>query len=169
VLSDEERGREASALFTEWASAHWIRGLTVNADFAPDDEAEQWIDDHRTACPERLVSGALAAMAHAGVKVERGPIMLRENRLYVVIEGQELMARDLIDGSPNLAVSYIFGRLDEISAGHGRNERWRAWYTGDPVGAAFFVTPDQLITSAKIDVRQLNTGGSDWWDTFSTH
>jgi len=152
---------EASALFTEWASEHWIRALTVNADFAPDDEAEQWI--------EELLAGALAAMDHAGIKVARGPIMLRNNKFYVPIEGQELMARDLIDGSPNLAVSSIFGRLDEVAAARGRNERWYAWYFGDPVGAAFFVTPDQLITSARVDVRQLTTGGSEWWDTFSPH
>jgi hypothetical protein len=68
------------------------------------------------------------------------------------------MIRDIDNESADLAVEHLFGRLDVIATAQGRRERWNIWYTGDPVGAAFFVTSEELITSAGIDVRDLNTG-----------
>jgi len=71
------------------------------------------------------------------------------------------MARDFDNESADLAVYNIFGRLDAIAAARGHRGRWHIWYAGDPVGAAFFVTPEELITTAGVDVRDLNT--SEYW------
>lgn len=144
---DEMRAHQ---LFGEWGEDHWHRAVFVNADFAPDDEAQQWV--------EELLTGALAAMSQAGVAVTRSPLCMADDRIYVTLDGRELMARDLDNESADLAVYHVFGRLDEIAAARGHRERWNIWYTGDPVGAAFFVTSEELITSAGIDVRELNTG-----------
>lgn len=143
----------AHKLFGDWSEDHWHLAVFINADFAPDDEAEAWV--------EELLAGALAAMANAGLAVTRTPLRTDDGKIFVTLDGQELMARDLDNESADLAVEHLFGRLDAIAAAQDRRERWNLWYTGDPVGAAFFVTPEELITSAGIDVRDLNTG--EYW------
>lgn len=145
--------KTASQLFTEWNTQHWHRAVVVNADFAPDDEAKDWV--------ETLLTGALAALADAGINVDRSPLRVDDGKIYLTLDGQELMARDLDNESADLAVYNVFGRLDAVAAAHGHHGRWHIWYTGDPVGAAFFVTANDLITSAGIDVRDLNT--SEYW------
>lgn len=144
---DEMRAHQ---LFGEWSEDQWHRAVFVNADFAPDEEAREWV--------EELLAGALAAMSQAGVDVARAPLRAEDGKVYVVLDGRELMIRDVDSESADLAVQHLFGRLDAIATARARRERWNIWYTGDPVGAAFFVTPEELITSAGIDVRDLNTG-----------
>lgn len=139
--------------FEEWGTEHWHLAVFVNADFAPDDEAEEWV--------EKVVTGALTAMANAGIAVTRTPLRADDGKIYVTLDGVELMARDLDNESADLAVYNIFGRLDAIAATRGHRGRWHIWYTGDPVGAAFFVTPEELITPGGVDVRDLRT--SEYW------
>ncbi len=149
----------AHRIFADWSAEHWSRAVLVDADFAPDDEAEQWVED--------LLTGALAAMANAGVEVARTSLRSVDGKIFVALDRHELMARDIDNESADLAVYNIFSRLDAIAACRGRRERWHLWYTGDPAGAAFFVGTEELTTAAGIDVRELNTG--ETWFRVSSH
>ena len=148
---------EAHTLAAEWESAHWHRGVLLNGDYAPMEEAEALDLPSIT----RFVLKALAAMADAGVVVSRGPLRVVDDKLVVELDGVELMARDPIHDHPSLAVEVILGRLDTIAAQRESVARWHFWYTGDPVGAGFFVTPEELITTVGIDVREL--GAAQTW------
>lgn len=143
----------AHTISGNWGSEHWHRGVFLLGDYAPSEEAEQWV--------EELLSGAIGAMADAGVEVSRGPLRVVDDKIFVEIDGADLMARDPIHDHPSLAVEVILGRLDSIAAQRESRARWHFWYTGDPVGAGFFVTPEELITSVGTDVRELGT--SEKW------
>ena len=52
---------------------------------------------------------------------------------------------------------------ERTTARRGCAERWYYWYTGDPVGMAYFVTSKELITSSGVDVRELGTG-EQWYE-----
>ena len=62
----------AHKLFGDWSEDHWHLAVFINADFAPDDEAEAWV--------EELLAGALAAMANAGLAVTRTPLRTDDAR-----------------------------------------------------------------------------------------
>lgn len=142
---------QAHQIFDNWSTTHWHRAVPLNGDFAPEEEAEQWLDE--------LLTKALVAMADAGIEVARGPLRLVEDTFWVEIDKIDLAARDLAHGPhPSLDIEVILARLDDIAADHKSRARWHFWYTGDPVGAGFFVSPEDLITTAGVDVRQLNTG-----------
>lgn len=145
----------AHKLFGDWNTDHQARGVFVNGDHAPPEEAEQWV--------EELIGGMVAAMADAGVAVPRGPIRLHDGKVFVELDGDDFMARD-IDGEGDRApvsLERTLSRFATIVARRGSEERWYFWYTGDPVGMAYFVTSEELITSAAIDVRELGTG--EYW------
>lgn len=140
---------EAYRVFVDWGSEHWHRGVFLDGDYAPMDEAEHWV--------EELLSQALAAMADAGVEVSRGPLRVLDGKLFVEVDGVDLMVRDPVHDHASLSIEVVLGRLEAIAADRESGARWHFWYTGDPVGAAYFVTPEELITSAGIDVRELGT------------
>ncbi|SHX67341.1 Uncharacterised protein [Mycobacteroides abscessus subsp. abscessus] len=142
----------AYKLFGDWSSEHQARGVYIEGDYAPEDEAEEWV--------EALVGGMVAAMADAGFTVPRGPIRVHDGKVYIELDGDDFMARD-IDGEGDRApasLERILSRFATIAARRGCAQRWFYWYTGDPTGMAYFVTPEELITSAGVDVRELNTG-----------
>lgn len=144
---DEMRAHQ---VFGEWGETLWHRGVYLDGDFAPEDQAEQWV--------EELVSKALTAMADAGVEVSRGPVRVVGDQLIVELDGVDLVARDLRDGHASLSIEVILSRLDAIAADRGAAARWHFWYTGDPVGAGFFVTEQEMVTTAGVDVRELDVG-----------
>lgn len=135
-------------LFSEWSTEYWGRAVSVDVDYAPDDEAQRWV--------EELLTGALAAMANAGVEVTYSGLRTVDEKVFVTLGGQDFVARDMAEGSLDAAVTAILGRLDAIAAAQGHRERW--YVCGDPVGSGFFVTPEELITSAGVDVRELDIG-----------
>jgi hypothetical protein len=127
-------------LSTDWQMAHHDRGVFINGDHAPADEAAQWVED--------LVGGMVAAMADAGVDVARGLVRIREGKVFVKLDGKDFMARD-IDGEGDRAPASLertLSRFAAIAEKHGCAERWYYWYTGDRAGMAYFVTPKELIT-----------------------
>lgn len=138
----------AHQLFGEWTTEYWGRAVTVDTDFAPDDEAHKWVGE--------LVSGALAAMTNVGVEVTRSGPRTADEKIFVTLDGQDFVAREMAADSLDVAVTAILGRLDAIAAAQGHRERW--YVCGDPVGSGFFVTPEELITSAGVDVRELDIG-----------
>ncbi|WP_066897698.1 hypothetical protein [Mycolicibacterium houstonense] len=147
----------AYQLFGEWSNRHQARGASIEGDYAPEDEAEEWV--------EKLIGGMVAAMADAGVAVPRGPIRVHGAKVFVELDGDDFMARD-IDGEGSRApasLERILSRFATIAAQRSCAQRWYYWYTGDPTGMAYFVTPEELITSAGIDVRELNTG-EQWYE-----
>ncbi len=154
-MTDEiARAYELSA---EWQMNHQARGVFINGDHAPEDEAEQWVED--------LVWGMVAAMADAGVDVPRGPVRIRDGKASVKLDGKDFMARD-IDGEGDRAPASLeraLSRFAAIAEKRGCAERWYYWYTGDPVGMAYFVTPKELITPGGVDVRELGTG-DQWYE-----
>ncbi|OBB29095.1 hypothetical protein A5792_19995 [Mycolicibacterium peregrinum] len=133
-------------LFGHWTDGHRHRAVLVDTDFAADNET--WV--------EELLTGALAAMANAGVEVTRTPLRNADGRIYLTLDGQETMALDVDNGSLHDGVHGILGRFDAIAAGRGRRERWNV--CGDPVGVGYFVTPEELVTPAGVDVRELDIG-----------
>jgi hypothetical protein len=81
------------------------------------------------------------------------------------LDGDDFVARD-IDGEGDRApasLERILTRFATIAARRGCAERWFYWYTGDPVGMAYFVTSKELITSSGVDVRDLGTG-EQWYE-----
>ncbi|WP_100522425.1 hypothetical protein [Mycobacteroides abscessus] len=141
----------AYQLFGEWTDDHRHRAVLVDADFAPDDAA--WV--------EELLAGALAAMANAGIEVSRTALRTADGKISVTLDGQELTALDVDNGSLHDGVHSILHHLDAIAAGYGRGERWNV--CGAPVGVGYFVTPEELVTPAGIDVRALDIGES-WYE-----
>ncbi|CPR69794.1 hypothetical protein [Mycobacteroides abscessus] len=144
-------------LFGDWGTDHQDRGVFINGDFAPQEDAEEWV--------EELIGGMVAAMAHAGAVVQRGPIRVRDGKVFVELDGDDFLARD-IDGEGSRApasLERILSRFAATAARRGCPQRWLYWYTGDPVGMAYFVTPEELITSAGVDIRELGTG-EQWYE-----
>ncbi|OMC32322.1 hypothetical protein A5742_16140 [Mycolicibacterium fortuitum] len=113
---------------------------------------------------EELVTEALSVLAKVGIPVTRTPLRTADDKIYIALDGQEILARDINDDCLD-AVHAVLGRLEEITAERGRRERW--YVCGAPVGSAFFVTPEELVTSARVDVRQLNIG--EQWYQISSH
>lgn len=147
----------AYKIFGDWSTEHRARGVYIEGDYAPGDEAEAWV--------EELIGGMVAAMADAGVTLLCGPIRVHDGKVFVELDGDDFMARD-IDGEGSRApasLERILSRFATIAARRGCAERWYYWYTGDPTGMAYFVTPEELITPAGIDVRELNTG-EQWYE-----
>ncbi|WP_135452614.1 hypothetical protein [Mycobacterium sp. DL99] len=147
----------AYQLFGEWSKDRQERGVFINGDFAPQEEAREWADE--------LIGGMVVAMAHADVLVQRGSIRAHDGKVFVELDGDDFMVRD-IDGEGSRAsasLERVLSRFATIAARRGCAQRWFYWYTGDPVGMAYFVTPEELVTSAGIDVRELNTGES-WYE-----
>lgn len=150
-------GMAAHQLFGDWGNDHQDRGVFINGDFAPQEDAEEWV--------EELIGGMVAAMAHAGVVVQRGPTRVHNAKVFVELDGDDFMARD-IDGEGSRAsasLERVLSRFATIAARRGCAQRWFYWYTGDPVGMAYFVTPEELVTSRGVDVRELGTG-EQWYD-----
>lgn len=154
-MTDEiARAYEVSA---DWQMDHQARGVFINGDHAPSDEAEQWV--------EALIGGMVAAMADAGTDVTCGPVRIRRGKIFVKLDGQDFMARDIDDegdGAP-ASLERTLSRFAGIAEKRGCAERWYYWYTGDPVGMAYFVTPKELITPSGVDVRELGTG-DQWYE-----
>ncbi|MBN7571230.1 hypothetical protein [Mycobacteroides abscessus] len=142
---------------TDWMNDHRSRGVFINADFAPAEEAEQWV--------EELVVGMVAAMADAGEVVSHGRIRTTSDRVVVELDGADFMARDIDgDGSkPQESVERLLARFARIAADRGCAQRWFYWYDGDPVGMAYFVTSAELKTLAGVDVRELGTA-EQWYE-----
>ncbi|OLT77613.1 hypothetical protein BKG58_22145 [Mycobacteroides abscessus subsp. abscessus] len=152
-----EQVARAYELSADWQLNHQGREVFINGDHAPADEAEQWVED--------LISGMVAAMANAGVDVARGPVPIRDGKVFVKLEGKDFMARDINgerDRAPD-SLERVLSRFAAIAEKRGCVERWYYWYTGDPVGMAYFVTPKELITPVGIDVRELGTG-DQWYE-----
>lgn len=141
---------EAHTLFGQWSEDHRSRGVFFDADFAPDDEALEWV--------EALVAGALAAMVDAGTQVVLAETGLRDGRVYMVLNGEEVVVRDIEGAAADEALPGLFGCLDQIAAAQVRPERWNVYYDGDPSGMAYFVAPEELVTSTGMDVRDLDVG-----------
>ncbi len=57
----------------------------------------------------------------------------------------------------------ILSRFATIATRRGCAQRWFYWYTGDPTGMASFVTPEELVTSSGVDVREFGTG-EQWYE-----
>lgn len=150
-----EQIARAYELSADWQLNHQRREVFINGDYAPADEAEQWV--------EELISGMVAAMADAGVDVARSPVRVQDGKVFVKLDGKNFMVRD-IDGEGDRAPASLeraLSRFAAIAEKRGCAERWYYWYTGDPVGMAYFVTPKELITPGGVDVRDLGTG--DQW------
>ncbi|MEX3656232.1 hypothetical protein ABFW14_14660 [Mycolicibacterium fortuitum] len=147
----------AYQLFGDWSNAHQARGVSINGDFAPEEEAQEWAAE--------LIGGMVAAMAHAGVVVERGPIRVHDGKVFVELDGDDFMVRDIdCEGSrASASLERVLSRFATIAARLGCAPRWFYWYTGDPVGMAYFVTPEELVTSSGVDVRELGTG-EQWYE-----
>lgn len=141
---------EAHTLFGQWSEDRRARGVFIDADFAPDDEAIEWVD--------ALFVGALAAMAEAGVRVGQTELQARSGRIYAILGGEEILVRDIDSGAADTAIPRLLGHLDEIAAARERRERWNVFYEGDPAGMAYFVAPEELFTSTGMDVRDLDVG-----------
>lgn len=62
-------------------------GVFINGDFAPQEDAEEWVG--------KLIDGMETAMAHAGVQVQRGPIRVHAGAVFVELDGDDFMARDI--------------------------------------------------------------------------
>lgn len=152
----EETAAAYEAL-TDWMTAHQSRGAFFNGDFAPEEDAEDWV--------EELVSGMVAAMADAGEDVRRGPVRTAGTQIFVKLAGEDFMARDVgAEGSraPH-SVERILARFARVATDRGCAQRWYYFYEGDPAGVAYFVTPDELKTSAGVDVRDLHTA-EQWYE-----
>ncbi|WP_255773549.1 hypothetical protein [Mycobacteroides abscessus] len=147
----------AYQLFGYWSNAHQARGVSINGDFAPEEEAQEWA--------EELIGGMVAATAHAGVVVERGPIRVHDGKVFVELDGDDFMVRDVAgEGSrASASLERVLSRFATIAARRGCAQRWFYWYTGDPVGMAYFVAPEELVTSSGVDVRELGTG-EQWYE-----
>lgn len=152
-----EQIARAYEISADWQLNHQHREVFINGDQAPADEAEQWVED--------LISGMVAAMTDAGIDVTRGPVRIRRGKIFVKLDGQDLMARDINDEADRAPASLdrILSRFAAIAAQRGCAERWYYWYTGEPVGMAYFVTPKELITPGGVDVRDLGTG-DQWYE-----
>ncbi|AMD54556.1 hypothetical protein [Mycolicibacterium fortuitum] len=109
------------------------------------------------------MTNALSVLAKVDIPVTRTPLRTADDKIYIALDGQEILARDINDDCLD-AVHAVLGRLEEITAERGRRERW--YVCGAPVGCAFFVTPEELVTSAGVDVRQLNIG-EHWYQISS--
>ncbi|SIJ23044.1 Uncharacterised protein [Mycobacteroides abscessus subsp. abscessus] len=145
----------AYELSADWQLNHQHREVFINGDHAPADEADQWVED--------LISGMVAAMADAGIEVPRGPVRIQDRKVFVKLDGKNFMARDIdaeADRAP-ASLERVLSRFAAVAEKRGCAERWYYWYTGDPVGMAYFVTPKELITPGGVDVRELGTG--DQW------
>lgn len=142
-------------LFGDWSNEYWGRAATIDTDYVPDCEAQEWV--------EKLVTEALAVLANIGIQVTRTSLRTADDKIYIALDGQEILARDINNDCLD-AVHAVLGRLEEIAAERGRCERW--YVCGAPVGSAFFVSPEELITSAGVDVRQLNIG-EHWYQITS--
>lgn len=142
---------------TEWMTDHQGRGVFIIGDFAPAEEAEQWVDE--------LVVGLAAAMADAGELVSHGRARAADDQVFVELDGADFMARDIdAEGSKaQESVERLLARFARIAADRGCAQRWFYWYDGDPVGMAYFITPADLKTSAGIDVRELGTA-EQWYE-----
>ncbi|MBE5458379.1 hypothetical protein [Mycobacteroides abscessus] len=154
MADDIARAYELSA---DWQMNHQARGVFINGNHAPEDEAEEWLED--------LVGGIVAAMAAAGVEVPRGPVSIQGGKAFVKLNGKNFMARD-IGGEGDRAPASLertLSRFAAIAEKRGCAERWYYWYAGDPVGMAYFVTPKELMTPVGIDVRELGTG-DQWYE-----
>ncbi|MGH3726493.1 MAG: hypothetical protein ACRDUS_20490 [Mycobacterium sp.] len=88
----------------------------------------------------------------------RTPLRADDGKICVTLDGKDLMVRDVDNESADLALEHLFGQLDAIAAAHDRPERWNLWYTGNPVGVTFFVTSEEMIITADVNVRELSTG-----------
>nr|MDT0523539.1 hypothetical protein [Streptomyces sp. DSM 41633] len=98
----------------------------------------------------------------AGVAVPRGPVRVHDGIVFVELDGEDFMARDIDaegDQAP-LSVKRTLVRFATIAARRGCTQRWYFWHDGAPAGMAYFVTPEELITSTGIDMRELNTAES---------
>ncbi|KXO92757.1 Uncharacterised protein (plasmid) [Tsukamurella tyrosinosolvens] len=150
---------EAHTLFVQWSEAHYKRGVFFDADFAPDDEANDWV--------EALVVGAVAAMTNAGTCLTFAGTKVWGGKVYAVLNGDEVMIRDVESAAADEAIPELFGHLDQIAAAQGQPERWNIFYDGDPAGMAYFVAPAELVASAELDVRDLDVGAT-WFRVTKT-
>lgn len=143
----------AYEVFSDWMDDYQARGVFINGDFAPQEEAEGWV--------EKLIGGMVAAMADAGVVVPHGPVLVRDEVVFVEFDGDEFMVRDIdAEGSrAPVSLERTLSRFATIAARRGCAQRWYYWYDGDPAGMAYFLTPEELIASEGVDVRELNTDG----------
>ncbi|MEU9806200.1 hypothetical protein [Mycobacterium sp. NPDC050853] len=142
---------------SDWQTAHGARGVFINADFAPQEEAQFWV--------EELLNGMVAAMTDAGVVVESGNVRTVEGKVLATLEGRDFMVRDVeAEGSkaPD-SLERVLARFARIAADRGCAQRWYYFYDGDPIGMAYFVTPDELKTAAGLDVRELGTA-EQWYE-----
>ncbi|MBF9349285.1 hypothetical protein BKG80_19035 [Mycobacteroides chelonae] len=139
-----------------WQTAHGSRGVFINADFAPEDEAQFWV--------EELLNGVVAAMADAGVFVELGNVRTVESKVFATLDGRDFMVRDVEaeGGKAPYSLERVLARFARIAADRACTQRWYYFYDGDPVGMAYFVRPDELKTAAGLDVRELGTA-EQWY------
>lgn len=142
-------------LFGAWSDEYRGRTVTVDIESVYDYEPQEWVED--------LVTNALSVLAKVDILVTRTPLRTADDKIYIALDGQEILARDINDDCLD-AVHAVLGRLEEITAERGRRERW--YVCGAPVGSGFFVTPEELVTSAGVDVRQLNIG-EHWYQISS--
>lgn len=142
---------------SDWQTVHEARGVFINADFAPEDEAQFWV--------EELLNGMVAAMADAGVVVEFGNLRTVESRVFATLDGRDFMVRDVEaeGGKAPYSLERVLSRFAGIAADRGCAQRWYYFYDSDPVGMAYFITPAELKTSAGVDVRELGTA-EQWYE-----